>query len=138
MGQRAKALNDLSVLYQKRSEMGATGKITAEETTIFNAQVKAIKDLIAALNDEAGIKPQAPKPKGDTSAVTEEKVGGKTVARGKITGQAQAKKEKAAAKPHGDWKTARTEVKRGKYKGPGPNKGKTVILYDDGSKSYAD
>ena len=134
MGQRAKALNDLSVLYQKRSEMGATGKITAEETAIFNAQVKAIKDQIAALNDEAGIKPQA-KPKKDPNAVTEEKnAEGKTVVRGKISGQAK-KKEKA--KPYGDWKTARTEVDRGIVKS-GPNKGKTVVKYDDGSKVYVD
>jgi len=136
MGQRAEAFGELTKIYKEISEASQGIKLSDTQMKAFSDQIKAVKDKIAALNAQAGIKPQASKPKSDAGAVTEEKVGGKIVARGKITGQAQAPAKKAA-KPHGDWKTARTEVKRGKVKS-GPNKGKTIVQYDDGRKVYVD
>ena len=136
MGQRADAFGELTKLYAEISEASQGVKLDPEQVKAYGDQIKAIKDKIAALNAQAGIKPQA-KPKKDPNAATEEKnAEGKTIARGKISGQAPDKK-KEKAKPHGDWKTARTEVDRGIVKS-GPNKGKTVVKYDDGSKVYVD
>lgn len=140
MGQRVKAFNDLSAIYQKIMESAGTGQLSDTEKRGYNDQIQALKDHIAALNDQAGIKPATPKaePKGQTGTVVEEKSAeGKTVARGKISGQVPAKKEKVPAKKEGDWKTTKTEVKRGIVKS-GPQKGKTVVQYDDGSKVYVD
>lgn len=134
MAKRSKALSDLSAVYTKIMEAAGTGQLSDTEKRGYNDQIQGLKDYIAVLNAQAGIKPPAPK----AATATEEKTAdGKTVARGKISGQAPAKKEKAPAKKEGDWKTTKTEVKRGIVKS-GPDKGKTVVLYDDGSKAYVD
>ena len=135
MGQRADAFGELTKLYAEIAESSQGVKLSDTQMKAYGDQIKAIKQKIAALNNQAGIKPQA-KPKKDANAATEEKTAeGKTIARGKITGQTPPKKKKG--EKQGDWKTTKTEVKRGIAKS-GPHKGKTVVQYDDGSKVYVD